>query len=127
MRHMYLVGVRFFDSVRAEADPRTRHWFMVNDSPIGVWVCSGIYLFIVWLGPKFMRHRVAFELRSFMIFYNAMLVALSAYIVFEIWSSVYDNGYNLLCQPFNSNEAYKVPSEMRMAKVNYMLSSISLY
>lgn len=105
------------DSIRNESDPRTRQWLMVNDSPFHVWMCSAAYLVFVWIGPKIMQRRAPFELRTFMVFYNAMLVALSAYIVFEIWSSVYENDYNLLCQPFDVNEAHTIPSEMRIAKV----------
>lgn len=131
MAGIYTRGVKFFDSVRAEADPRTRNWLLVHDTPIYVWICSVLYLLLVWLGPKFMRNRPAFHLRRFMIIYNSFLVLLSVYMVHEIWYSAYINGYDPICQPYNSKRTSQIPLEMRMAKVrsNYghqLLSSSSI-
>lgn len=111
------------DFIRAEADPRTKDWFLVYNTPVYVLACSVLYLLMVVLGPRAMKNRPAFELRGFMIFYNASLVALSSYMVFEILYSAYLNNYNLLCQPYNPRTTPLIPSEMRMAKVSEPLSS----
>lgn len=43
-----------------------------------------IYLFIVKVGPKVMENRKAYSLREVLIVYNLALVALSAYMVYEV-------------------------------------------
>lgn len=118
MEAIYNQGVAFFDSVRNESDPRTRHMFMVNDTPVYVWICSVIYLAIVILGPHLMKNRKPFQLRSLMMIYNASLVALSTYMVIEIWYSAYRLNYGIICEPFDPRVNYKRPGEDRMANVS---------
>ena len=43
-----------------------------------------IYLFIVKVGPKVMENRKAYSLREVLIVYNLALVALSAWMVYEV-------------------------------------------
>lgn len=43
-----------------------------------------IYLFIVKVGPKVMENRKAYNLREVLIVYNMALVALSAWMVYEV-------------------------------------------
>ena len=43
-----------------------------------------MYLFIVKVGPKVMESRKAYSLREVLIVYNLALVALSAWMVYEV-------------------------------------------
>ena len=43
-----------------------------------------LYLLVVWLGPKFMTNRAAFDLKYLMIIYNFGLVILSFYMMYEV-------------------------------------------
>lgn len=65
------------------ADPRTKNWFLVEDSPWPVWILTALYLVIVIVGPHLMRNRPAFDLKWFMVIYNLGLVALSLYMFLE--------------------------------------------
>lgn len=108
----------FVNTMRYESDPRTREWFFVYDTPYHIWGVTAAYLiFVTWLGPKIMENREPLNLRWFMIIYNAFLVFLSSYMVYEIWYSAYINRYNPICQPFDINVTPHKASELRMAKV----------
>ncbi|CAF5007578.1 unnamed protein product [Rotaria sp. Silwood1] len=82
------------------ADPRTKDWFLLWTDPIPALTLAFIYLTIVTLGPRYMQHREAFHVPSWILFiYNMSLVALSIYMVEEIVVGIYLSKYNLLCQP----------------------------
>jgi len=54
-------------------------------SPIAPVIVCFTYLYIVKVaGPKFMKHREPFELRTFLVFYNAFQVGLSAFITYLV-------------------------------------------
>ena len=69
------------------ADPRVADWFMMQ-SPIPTIILVILYLVIVYIGPKLMKNREPFDLKPILIVYNSSLVALSAYIVFEVCACV---------------------------------------
>ena len=108
----------FVESMKNESDPRTREWFFVYDTPYHIWAVTAVYLlFVTWLGPLHMKNREPLNLRWIMIIYNASLVVLSSYMVYEIWYSAYINSYHPICQPYDIKTTPYKPSEMRMAKV----------
>jgi len=83
-------------------DPRTKDWFLLWADPIPAITLVLIYLTIVILGPRYMKHREAFHIPSWILFtYNMALVVLSAYMVEEIVVGIYRSGYNLFCQGMN--------------------------
>ena len=54
-------------------------------SPIAPVIVCLTYVYIVKVaGPKFMKHREPFELRTFLVFYNAFQVGLSAFITYLV-------------------------------------------
>ena len=66
-------------------DPRTKNWFLVWHDPIPATTLVIMYLIIVSLGPRYMRHREAFHIPSVIFFtYNMVLVLLAAYITEEV-------------------------------------------
>lgn len=67
------------------ADPRTKDWFLVWADPIPMLTLVLIYLTIVILGPRYMKHREAIHVPAWILFtYNIALVILSAYMVEEV-------------------------------------------
>ena len=52
--------------------------------PIYIFALVVAYLVIVIKGPKWMAHRDGFELRKPLIAYNFFLVALSAWMMYEV-------------------------------------------
>ncbi len=67
------------------SDPRTKNWFLLWQDPIPAITLALIYLSIVIFGPRYMRHREAFHIPSWILFiYNMALVILSVYMVEEV-------------------------------------------
>lgn len=99
------------------ADPRTRNWFLLEGSPVPVWIITIAYLVLVtYIGPKFMKNRKPFNPVNFMITYNLSLVALSTYMFVEILLSTSAAGYHWFCAPYNQDTSNN-PLEMRVANV----------
>ena len=63
-------------------DPRTKDWLFVP--PGQAQLLSLGYILLVWLGPKIMQSRKAFNLQREMIVYNFFLVVLSLYMCVEV-------------------------------------------
>ncbi|XP_078417083.1 ELOVL fatty acid elongase 8b isoform X3 [Cetorhinus maximus] len=74
----------FYDWAVENGDKRTDPWFLVY-SPIPVVVTFIIYLLICKYGPKYMLSREPFNLKYVLLVYNFALVAISAYIFWEIF------------------------------------------
>ena len=54
-------------------------------SPIpGVLICMAYVPLVVWILPKYMEKRPAYDLRTFMTIYNFAMVVLSGYIFVEV-------------------------------------------
>ncbi|XP_061097910.1 ELOVL fatty acid elongase 8a [Conger conger] len=94
-------------------DKRTDPWLLVY-SPLPVTFIFLCYLFVLWAGPRFMKHREPVDLKAVLIVYNFTMVCWSAYMVHEFLVSSWLSGYSLLCQPVDYSDS---PLAMRMAKV----------
>lgn len=68
------------------SDTRVKGWFLL-DNYIPTFVCSAIYLLIVWLGPKYMKNRQPFSCRGILVVYNLGLTLLSLYMFYEVGHS----------------------------------------
>ncbi|KAK6989784.1 Elongation of very long chain fatty acids protein 2 [Biomphalaria glabrata] len=108
--------MRQYDEAYPHADPRTRNWFLVSDSPYPVWIITFLYLAMVALGPRLMKNRKPLSLQWFMVIYNLGLVGLSIYMFVEIILSIWDAGYDLVCANYNKDSITN-PKELRVAKV----------
>lgn len=64
-------------------DTRVKGWFLL-DNYIPTFICSVIYLLIVWLGPKYMKNRQPFSCRRILVVYNLGLTLLSLYMFCEV-------------------------------------------
>ena len=64
-------------------DKRTRGWLLV-DSPVPTLCFILLYLFLVWIGPKFMKNRKPFKLPWLLLPYNFAMACLNAYIAMEV-------------------------------------------
>ncbi|XP_071830825.1 very long chain fatty acid elongase 4-like [Apostichopus japonicus] len=95
------------------SDPRVADWFLMQ-SPLPTIAIAIIYLLTVWLGPKIMAKREAFDLHYFMVFYNFSCVLLGAHIVKELFYCAFiQRKYNIFCQEMvYSEDEY----EYRIAK-----------
>ncbi|GFS10408.1 elongation of very long chain fatty acids protein [Elysia marginata] len=108
--------MRQYDEAHPHADPRTRHWLLVEDSPWPVWILTILYLVCVFVGPRIMRDRKPFSLQYFMVVYNLGLVVLSLYMFAELILSAYNASYDFQCAVYNK-DSISNPKELRVAKV----------
>lgn len=67
----------------ASPDKRTDEWLLVY-SPVPVALIFLAYLFVVWAGPRLMKHREPFDLKGVLVLYNFAMVGLSAYMFYEV-------------------------------------------
>uniref|UniRef100_A0A8C3PPR5 Elongation of very long chain fatty acids protein n=1 Tax=Calidris pygmaea TaxID=425635 RepID=A0A8C3PPR5_9CHAR len=65
------------------AYPRTDPWPLVH-SPLPVTLLFAFYLFVVALGPFYMRQRKPLKLRGLLIVYNLAMMTLSSYMFYEV-------------------------------------------
>ncbi|XP_030054825.1 very long chain fatty acid elongase 5 [Microcaecilia unicolor] len=61
-----------------------------------------LYLFIVWIGPKYIQNKQPFSCRSILVIYNLGLTLLSLYMFYELVTGVWEGGYNFFCQDTHS-------------------------
>ncbi|XP_064624277.1 very long chain fatty acid elongase 4-like isoform X1 [Lineus longissimus] len=103
----------FYEDALEKGDPRVESWFLMKN-PIPVFVIFILYLLMVKYGPKFMQNREPWNLRLIIVPYNALMVALSTYMFYEVLVSAVLARYSLKCQPvdYSSN-----PLAVRMASV----------
>ncbi|CAG2100581.1 unnamed protein product [Medioppia subpectinata] len=61
-------------------DPRTKHYPVVGMSPLTFGLIMASYVwFVTSIGPKLMKNREPFQLRSVMLVYNTAMVAINTY------------------------------------------------
>lgn len=64
-------------------DQRVRGWLLLDHYPT-TFALTVVYLLIVWLGPKYMKHRQPYSCRGAMMIYNLGLTLLSFYMFYEV-------------------------------------------
>lgn len=106
------------------ADPRAKSLpFMDNPLPtLGMMI--SYLLFVLWLGPLYMRDRKPMDLRRVIIFYNMFQVLLSGYMFYEHLMAGWLQGYSLTCQTVDYDDG---PLSRRMFNLCYVyyLSKLS--
>ncbi|XP_072264546.1 very long chain fatty acid elongase 5 [Pyxicephalus adspersus] len=91
----------YIDNLLGPRDPRVRGWFLL-DNYIPTFICTILYLFIVWIGPKYMKNRQPVSFRGILVVYNIGLTLLSLYMFYELVTGVWEGGYNFFCQDTRS-------------------------
>ncbi|XP_055664516.1 elongation of very long chain fatty acids protein 4-like isoform X2 [Falco peregrinus] len=103
----------FYNWVLESGDPRTDPWPLVH-SPLPVTLLFASYLFVVALGPFYMRRRKPLKLRGLLIAYNLTMMTLSSYMFYEFLATSILDDYSYLCQPVDYSQS---ELGMRMARV----------
>ncbi|KAG6457502.1 hypothetical protein O3G_MSEX010338 [Manduca sexta] len=89
-------------------DPRTMPWFLVA-RPYQIGTLLGLYLtFVLKWGPKWMKHRPAFNLDKVLIVYNAAQIVACLYIFVNSIYLAWGWKYKWICEPVdysNTEEA----------------------
>ncbi|XP_063704326.1 very long chain fatty acid elongase 4-like [Culicoides brevitarsis] len=95
-----------YNDYKIGADPEVDQWFLMK-SPGPVFFILISYLsFVLFIGPRFMRNRKPFELKTIIIAYNAMQVVISAFLVTRIFDTRYflQYFYGFGCTSINEKE-----------------------
>lgn len=97
-------------------DRRVDGWpFMSSVKP--TIVCLTLYYLMVFFGPKIMKNRKPFSLKSIMLVYNMFITLLNAYILIELAIGSYRLHYSWFCQPIHISEDVE---SMRIVKALYL-------
>ncbi|XP_055568145.1 elongation of very long chain fatty acids protein 4-like isoform X1 [Falco biarmicus] len=94
----------FYNWVLESGDPRTDPWPLVH-SPLPVTLLFASYLFVVALGPFYMRRRKPLKLRGLLIAYNLTMMTLSSYMFYEFLATSILDDYSYLCQPVDYSQS----------------------
>ncbi|XP_059142596.1 elongation of very long chain fatty acids protein 4-like [Physella acuta] len=87
----------FYNETMAYADPRCDGYPLL-DSPDKMLALIGLYLFVVWQGPKWMVPYKPWDLKNTIIVYNFAMVILSSVIsIGSIIGIVKAGGYSIFC------------------------------
>uniref|UniRef100_A0A182NK47 Elongation of very long chain fatty acids protein n=1 Tax=Anopheles dirus TaxID=7168 RepID=A0A182NK47_9DIPT len=119
-----LIGHWWRSLVELIADPRAKHLpFMDNPLP----TLGMIIIYLLWvllIGPMYMRDRKPMDLRRVIIFYNLFQVLLSGYMFYEHLMAGWVSGYSLTCQTVDYSDS---PMSRRMFNLCYVyyLSKLS--
>ncbi|XP_016995624.2 very long chain fatty acid elongase 4 [Drosophila takahashii] len=93
------------------ADERTRNWPLV-ESPWNVPALLGLYLMMVYYGPKWTARYKPLQLRLPLFCHSLAMACLNAYICVELFTATRALDYSFSCQPCRVNHS---PNEMRIA------------
>ncbi|KAI9584430.1 elongation of very long chain fatty acids protein [Glossina fuscipes] len=98
-------------------DLRTKSWFLSN-SPGPLFMILVAYLyFCLSAGPRYMRDRKPYELKTTLLVYNALQVVFSWILLYEGYKGGWDGYYNFKCQPVSYTTD---PRAMRMARAVWL-------
>nr|XP_033792585.1 elongation of very long chain fatty acids protein 5 isoform X2 [Geotrypetes seraphini] len=91
----------YIDNVLGPRDSRVKGWLLL-DSYVPTFLFTVLYLFIVWIGPKYMQKKQPLSCRSILVIYNLGVTLLSLYMFYELVTGVWEGGYNFFCQDTHS-------------------------
>ncbi|XP_018494279.1 elongation of very long chain fatty acids protein 4 [Galendromus occidentalis] len=89
----------FSDYIWSLRDPRTEGWSLSADYKF-IFPLIALYLYVVKIkGPELMKSRPAYNLKPYILTYNAAMVITNAFFFWNYWKRSYGGGgYNLFCQ-----------------------------
>jgi len=79
-------------------DPRSDGWFLMSSIWPTIGLCASYYLIVLYLGPRFMKHREPYELKNAMLAYNLFQTVFNSWLVYKVgYLWMYE--YNWNCEP----------------------------
>lgn len=99
-------------------DPRTTNLLWLR-TPETALIIIAAYILFVWLAPRYMANRPAFNLKPLIIIYNFAMVALSAYMCTEFFLTSTSLGYSYFCQGVDWSYPTD-PVNMRLVNVHWL-------
>lgn len=101
-------------------DKRVDGWFMLDSFwPTLLLVAAYLFIVKIW-GPRFMENRPAYNINTFLIYYNACQVGLSAYIFVQFYRGGWGSDYSLRCQPVDYSQKPKALLMLHACHMYYL-------
>ncbi|XP_076812127.1 very long chain fatty acid elongase 7-like [Clavelina lepadiformis] len=108
---------KLYNETMALADPRADD-YPFTDSPLINTLHVIFYLLIVvYVGPRLMKNRKAYNMREIIVTYNFLMVAFSSYTFYELLAGGWANGYSLVCQECDFSRS---PQALRMQRACFL-------
>ncbi|XP_020293881.1 elongation of very long chain fatty acids protein AAEL008004-like [Pseudomyrmex gracilis] len=89
------------------ADPITREWALIETPFTIIFITSAYLYFIFYAGPSYMKNRQAFNLRTFMLFYDVFQILANAWLVHGHISAGWFTEYTIKCNNNNGDPTSK--------------------
>ncbi|UYV83963.1 ELOVL7 [Cordylochernes scorpioides] len=84
------------------SDPRVEKWPLMGSPFLMLSIIASYVYFVKVFGPTWMKDRKPFQIKPIVVFYNILMVILSAFFFFYGGSYTYlGGGYNWLCEPID--------------------------
>ncbi|XP_011405756.2 PREDICTED: elongation of very long chain fatty acids protein 4-like isoform X2 [Amphimedon queenslandica] len=101
----------FYKDVIESSDPRVSEWLWMG-SPLPTLCLIILYLGMVYSGPKIMKNRAPFDMKALLFVFNAFIVVLNFWMLWEMTFGMIDAGYNFICTPMRYSYH---PAQLRIA------------
>lgn len=101
-------------------DKRVDGYFMMDSIwPTLAIVALYVYIVKIW-GPNFMKDRKPYNINTFLIFYNAFQVIVSAYLFIQMLRSGWGTDYSYKCQPVDYSNSPNALMMLNAAHLYYL-------
>uniref|UniRef100_A0A8D8ADV2 Elongation of very long chain fatty acids protein n=2 Tax=Culex pipiens TaxID=7175 RepID=A0A8D8ADV2_CULPI len=107
-------------------DPRTTELLVVNPPWLPVALVGGYLYFVLSLGPKLMKDRKPFNLRTLLLVYNVLQVAANAYLSCYGTYLLLSKGWSWSCQPFDKSTSELAMTEVQLSYYYVLLKLADL-
>jgi len=119
-------AIWYHESFKNAGDPRLKHLPLLSSPiPITIIILSYIYGVTV-LGPQVMKTRQPFELKTILLVYNALMVALSTFMFISGGIYGWFGSYSYTCQPIDYSNSTNGVGMAYTAYIYYLSKIIEL-
>ncbi|XP_018396097.1 PREDICTED: elongation of very long chain fatty acids protein AAEL008004-like [Cyphomyrmex costatus] len=103
--------------------PRTREWLFISSPYPLMLITLGYVYFVLYAGPRFMKNRPPYELKNFILIYDAIQILANLWFVQKHVSYGWFSEFSILCSPPNSDSI----NAIKMFNLIWMLIFVKLF
>ncbi|CAG4936671.1 unnamed protein product [Colias eurytheme] len=108
------------------ADPRTKTWFLVAKPYQGLCILGIYLLFVLKIGPNWMKNRPPYNVEKFMIIHNLVQVLACGYVFIEMIVYAWGWNYRWFCEPVDFTDNPHAMNVAGFVYHYYMLKYLDL-
>nr|XP_050864552.1 elongation of very long chain fatty acids protein 1-like isoform X1 [Vespula vulgaris] len=95
---MYLLN-KMFHYIVSFDDPRIKDWILFNSPYPIVLIISSYLYFVLACGPRFMKDRKPYSLKTFIRYYNIFQIVMNNFIVYKLLKGGWFTRISIYCEP----------------------------